>query len=210
MAGILQWGGLKKPIQTQHVWEIAENLVMITLEPQGPLPGAGPKSSSLGTSSLPKGSQGVLSTSGSWHMLRGISGPSQATLPVAVSGLWLEDGNILGGKGNGGNGDWSGQLGKAHVSPVPLCSLQLAKDRSRAEEYLQQSLPYLKDPQATMREAAIRFIGEPRGPCLGSAAPGPQPWAGLPLFPPAHARGLGGRLTQCHPLGYCWFPRGPW
>ncbi|XP_068884452.1 maestro heat-like repeat-containing protein family member 6 [Aphelocoma coerulescens] len=60
VAGILQWGELKKPIQAQHLWEIAE--------------------------------------------------------------------------------------------------LLLAKDRSKAEEYLQQSLPYLKDPQATMREAAIRFI----------------------------------------------------
>ncbi|XP_074786303.1 maestro heat-like repeat-containing protein family member 7 [Athene noctua] len=31
--------------------------------------------------------------------------------------------------------------------------------RSRVEEYLLQSLPYLKDPQATVREEAVRFIG---------------------------------------------------
>ncbi|XP_064281302.1 maestro heat-like repeat family member 5 [Passer domesticus] len=35
----------------------------------------------------------------------------------------------------------------------------LLKDKSRAEEYLHQSLPYLKDPQATVREVAVRFIG---------------------------------------------------
>ncbi|KFV91611.1 Maestro heat-like repeat-containing protein family member 7, partial [Fulmarus glacialis] len=35
----------------------------------------------------------------------------------------------------------------------------LVKDRRRVEEYLHQSMPYLKDAQATLREAAIRFIG---------------------------------------------------
>ncbi|OPJ88813.1 hypothetical protein AV530_003989 [Patagioenas fasciata monilis] len=35
----------------------------------------------------------------------------------------------------------------------------LLQDRSRAEEYLQQSMLYLKDVQATMREEATRFIG---------------------------------------------------
>ncbi|CAM9454978.1 unnamed protein product [Bubo scandiacus] len=35
----------------------------------------------------------------------------------------------------------------------------LAHDRSRVEEYLCQSLPYLEDTQASMREAAVRFIG---------------------------------------------------
>ncbi|KAF4790939.1 bone morphogenetic protein 6 [Turdus rufiventris] len=34
----------------------------------------------------------------------------------------------------------------------------LMKDKSRAEEYLHQSLPYLRDPQATVREVAVRFI----------------------------------------------------
>ncbi|KAK4805353.1 hypothetical protein QYF61_003438 [Mycteria americana] len=32
------------------------------------------------------------------------------------------------------------------------------RDRSRVEEYVCQSLPYLKDAQASLREAAIRFI----------------------------------------------------
>ncbi|KFQ93902.1 Maestro heat-like repeat-containing protein family member 7, partial [Nipponia nippon] len=35
----------------------------------------------------------------------------------------------------------------------------LLQDRSRAEEYCHQSLPYLKDAQASLREAAVRFIG---------------------------------------------------
>ena len=47
---------------------------------------------------------------------------------------------------------------------MPTCSLQLARDRSRAEEYLEQSLPYLQDAQASLRDAAIRFIGEPPPP----------------------------------------------
>ncbi|XP_069644235.1 maestro heat-like repeat-containing protein family member 7 [Haliaeetus albicilla] len=35
----------------------------------------------------------------------------------------------------------------------------LVQDRSRVEEYLSQSLPYLKDAQVTLREAALKFIG---------------------------------------------------
>ncbi|KAM6184409.1 uncharacterized protein WM294_017128 [Sarcoramphus papa] len=35
----------------------------------------------------------------------------------------------------------------------------VVQDRSRAEEYCHQSLPHLKDAQATVREAAVRFIG---------------------------------------------------
>ena len=58
--------------------------------------------------------------------------------------------------------------------PVPVCSLQLAQDRSRAEEYVQQSLPYLRDAQAPVREAAIRFIGEPQ-PLVPLWAAWPQP-----------------------------------
>ena len=45
---------------------------------------------------------------------------------------------------------------------MPLCSLQLVQDRSRVEEYLSRSLPYLNDAQVTLREAAVRFIGEPQ------------------------------------------------
>ncbi|KAM6100881.1 LOW QUALITY PROTEIN: ATPase family AAA domain-containing protein 2-like, partial [Pterocles gutturalis] len=36
---------------------------------------------------------------------------------------------------------------------------KLRRDRSRAEEYLCQSLPYLEDAEASVREAALRFIG---------------------------------------------------
>jgi len=59
--------------------------------------------------------------------------------------------------------------------PMSFCSLQLARDRSRADEYLQQSLRYLEDAQPSLRDEAMRFIGEPRpcGPSFGSLAPAP-------------------------------------
>ncbi|KAK2510435.1 hypothetical protein Q9233_017744 [Columba guinea] len=38
----------------------------------------------------------------------------------------------------------------------------LQQDRSRLEDYLNQSLPYLKDAQASLREAAVRFLGAGR------------------------------------------------
>ncbi|XP_040548086.1 uncharacterized protein LOC107049117 isoform X2 [Gallus gallus] len=40
---------------------------------------------------------------------------------------------------------------------IAECLLQ--RDQSRAEEYLQQSQPYLQDPQGALREEAVRFIG---------------------------------------------------
>ncbi|XP_052558136.1 uncharacterized protein LOC128090120 isoform X5 [Tympanuchus pallidicinctus] len=40
---------------------------------------------------------------------------------------------------------------------IAQCLLQ--RDQSRAEEYLQQSQPYLQDPQAAVRVEAVRFIG---------------------------------------------------
>ncbi|KAK2514661.1 hypothetical protein Q9233_014817 [Columba guinea] len=36
---------------------------------------------------------------------------------------------------------------------------KLEQNRSRAQEFLSQSLPYLRDAQASLREAAVRFIG---------------------------------------------------
>ena len=55
-------------------------------------------------------------------------------------------------------------------------SLQLVQDRSRAEEYLDQSLPYLRDAQASVQEAAVRLIGEPQPPVrLWAAWPQPPP-----------------------------------
>ncbi|XP_050165700.1 uncharacterized protein LOC126636953 [Myiozetetes cayanensis] len=43
--------------------------------------------------------------------------------------------------------------------PWRIVECLLGKDSSRAEEYLRQGLAYLKDPEASVREAAIRFIG---------------------------------------------------
>ncbi|KAM6188800.1 uncharacterized protein WM294_015149 [Sarcoramphus papa] len=65
----------------------------------------------------------------------------------------------LSATGGAGRRLCSGQLGRLCDTPIPLCSLQLVQDRSRAEEYLKQSLPYLEDAQAPLREAAVRFIG---------------------------------------------------
>ncbi|KAM6228832.1 maestro heat-like repeat-containing protein family member 7 [Spheniscus humboldti] len=44
-----------------------------------------------------------------------------------------------------------------HTDLIGECLLM--HNRSRVEDYLCQSLPYLKDTQATLRVAAIRFIG---------------------------------------------------
>ena len=48
------------------------------------------------------------------------------------------------------------------------------------EEYLCQSLPYLRDTQATLRKAAVRFIGEPQpwGTFFWKAGPSPHHCAG--------------------------------
>nr|XP_009680193.1 PREDICTED: uncharacterized protein LOC104148645 [Struthio camelus australis] len=45
----------------------------------------------------------------------------------------------------------TGQTGK-------ISECMLARYRSRAEDYVGQSLPFLQDPQASLREAAVRFI----------------------------------------------------
>ena len=59
--------------------------------------------------------------------------------------------------------------------PMSFCSLQLARDTRRVDKYLCQSLRYLEDAQPSLREEAVRFIGEPqpRGPSFGSLAPAP-------------------------------------
>ncbi|KAM6334656.1 uncharacterized protein FN964_013740 [Alca torda] len=100
----------------------------------------------------------------------------------------------------------------------------LVQDRRRVEEYLQHSMPYLKDAQATLREEAIRFIGEPPPPrsLVRSLAPVPatglaarispvaaralaaprRAWAAEGSVPssltPAHAGGLAGSLALSH------------
>jgi len=59
--------------------------------------------------------------------------------------------------------------------PVSFCSLQLVWDRSRADEYLQQSLRYLEDAQPSLRKEAVRFIGEQQPPRSLFWQPGPSP-----------------------------------
>ncbi|XP_039238111.1 uncharacterized protein LOC120323427 [Pipra filicauda] len=107
-----------------------------------------------------------------------------------------------------------------------LYSLQLGKDRSRAEEYLRQRLLYPKDPEATVREVTLRFISEPQPLESLFRQPGPhpcsctnivaQPWGcpspschmlGLNLPPPPLPMQLGlmATLLSSTPLSYWWF-----
>lgn len=82
----------------------------------------------------------------------------------------------------------------ASAIPMFLCSLQLQRDQSRAEEYLQQSQAYLQDPQAALRQEAARFIGEPQPLCpsLGSG------WWSQPLPCGPKSPGVGPRaLVPC-------------
>ena len=80
------------------------------------------------------------------------------------------------------------------------------------DDYLCQSLPYLEDSQASLREVAVRFLGEPhpRGPSvcnllLGPAAPARQQalWLPGPRLPGAGpglaGAPLGGRETCSFP-----------
>ncbi|XP_027758949.1 maestro heat-like repeat-containing protein family member 2A [Empidonax traillii] len=48
-------------------------------------------------------------------------------------------------------------LQRERLWELGVCLLQ--KSRSRAEDFIHQSLPYLQDPQANVRLAAVRFIG---------------------------------------------------
>ena len=111
---------------------------------------------------------------------RGLTRP-RPTLPAALSEPQPHRAlagrrELPGGKGGTGRGDWSGRLGKVCTSAVALCSLRLRHDRSsRVEEYLCQSLPYLRDTQATLRKAAVRFIGETQPPGTLFWQPGPSP-----------------------------------
>ena len=148
----------------------------------------------------------------------GWRGPSTpwTPLPVALSQThshrapgW-ETRMAWGGRGTraAGRRDCSGQLGRLCDMPVPLCplalSLQLVQDRSRAEEYLSQSLPYLGDAQATLREVAVRFIGEPQPPgSLFWQSPScPARGLSLPLPPLPTQVGLVAALRSPTPLGY--------
>ncbi|XP_039239997.1 maestro heat-like repeat family member 5 [Pipra filicauda] len=48
-------------------------------------------------------------------------------------------------------------LQRERLWELGACLLQ--NSRSRAEDFIHQSLPYLQDPQANVRLAAVRFIG---------------------------------------------------
>ena len=63
------------------------------------------------------------------------------------------------------------------------------------EEYLCQSLPYLEDTQATIREAAVGFIGK-------LLSPGSLFWQPCPRPPPPPPQG-----PPCRWAWACW---GPW
>ncbi|KAM9027209.1 uncharacterized protein PRD47_006354 isoform 1-T2 [Ara ararauna] len=51
----------------------------------------------------------------------------------------------------------------------------LEQERSRAEEYMRQSLVYLHHPQVTVRMAAVRFLGKPQPLESLFRQPGPSP-----------------------------------
>ena len=79
---------------------------------------------------------------------------------------WGEEGwSLVEGWPNGG----------AISVPTLPPSLQLARKRSRAMDYLWKSQTYLRSPQESLRLEAVRFIGEPLAPgCLslpGSLCP---------------------------------------
>ncbi|XP_066179376.1 maestro heat-like repeat-containing protein family member 7 [Sylvia atricapilla] len=80
----------------------------------------------------------------------------------------------------------------------------LADDRSRAAEHLRRALPYLESPQESLREAALRFIGEPRArapspPCPGAAARAAAALTGS-VFPGMAGRYLRGQPGELHVL----------
>ena len=97
------------------------------------------------------------------------SSPHPSPRTQREGGLWAAAG--------AGRRDCSGQLGRLCDMPIPLCSLQLQRDRRRTEQYLNQSLPYLEDAQATLRTTAVRFIGEPQPPGSRFWQPSPSPAA---------------------------------
>ncbi|XP_064256730.1 uncharacterized protein LOC135287318 [Passer domesticus] len=74
----------------------------------------------------------------------------------------------------------------------------LAEDTSRAAEHLRRALPYLRNPQESLRAAAIRFTGEPRArtpsPARRSSAPAPPAAPAAPSGPGAPEPRLGSAL----------------
>ena len=61
--------------------------------------------------------------------------------------------------------------------PRALALPQIVYKSGEVENYLNQSLLYLENPQATVREAAVRFIGESPETHFWPPGPSPHWWA---------------------------------
>ncbi|XP_041875753.1 translation initiation factor IF-2-like [Corvus kubaryi] len=137
---------------------------------------------------------------------RAAAGPRPPPEPGA-SGCWPGLGAVRAGEARAGRRE-PGQGAEPAPTLPSWRSLQLAEDRSRAAERLHQALPFVDSPQESLREAAVRFMGEPRArgpsPPRRSSAPAPAaaPAAGsgpgaveprLPSgpLPPSRSRALG-------------------
>ncbi|KAM9589284.1 maestro heat-like repeat-containing protein family member 1 [Morphnus guianensis] len=142
-AKLLKRRQLRKPLETEQTWRVAERLVRTAPKPhsqpgEAPLPrcparGAGSRAPAL---------------------LAAV--PLRCWQPPAPARCWLD---VVGVRAREGRGGQPGPQGRLCANPVPWCSHQLAENSSRAEEYLDQSLPYLQSPQEPLREAAVRFLG---------------------------------------------------
>ncbi|KAK4806342.1 hypothetical protein QYF61_017211 [Mycteria americana] len=174
-AELLKWKELKHLVQTQQTWRIGECLVSTTPKPWAP--GLSPRAWAVGSAAVPHlPCSSPQPTAWScilvpWPQEHSPQGLFSTPLSPPRT-LW--EGGLSAMRG-AGRRVCSGHLGRLCDMPLPLCSLQLERDRSRAEEYLNRSLPYLKDAQATLREAAVRFIGEPQPPGSLFWQPGPTP-----------------------------------
>ncbi|XP_041887330.1 translation initiation factor IF-2-like [Corvus kubaryi] len=82
-------------------------------------------------------------------------GPLQSPAPAALAGPQ----RCAGRGGQGGPQAAPGQGAEPAPTLPSWRSLQLAEDRSRAAEHSRRALPYLRSPQESLRQAAIRFIG---------------------------------------------------
>ena len=174
-AELLKWKELKHLVQTQQTWRVGECLVSTAPKPWAP--GLSPRAWAVGSAAVPHlPCSSPQPTAWSCILVPWPQGHSpQGLFSTALSPPCTQWEGGLSAVRGAGRRVCSGHLGRLCDMPIPLCSLQLVRDRSRAEEYLNRSLPYLKDAQATLREAAVRFIGEPRPPGSLFWQPGPTP-----------------------------------
>lgn len=89
--------------------------------------------------------------------------------------------------------------GEALQAPCLSALLQLHQDKMSVKGYLRQSLPYLKDSQASLRCEAVKFIGEPNRWVLLWALPWQQGAALQTPEHPAHTSSPDGCLAQVPP-----------